>query len=210
VPVQEPGAEPIIRVSRGAGEFRIDAPWLDEPVVENRPARAAANLVVDLVEAYLLAHPSNLCLHCGAAEFAGRLVVFPSRSRAGKSTLMARLAQGGMRIYTDDVLPLVNGERDGRSLGIAPRLRLPLPERASSALRGFVNEHSVLRDDDYAYLRQPSPACAAFGATAPLGAAVLLDRQEDGPPTLETDARVTACMNSSSRTSRRLCRFRWQ
>lgn len=173
-------APPLAHIRRRDETYRIEAPWLAEPVVESCLVRALGNLAVDVVEAYLHTHASRLCLHCGAVERDGRLVVFPSRSRAGKSTLMARLAAEGMPVFTDDVLPLSESDRDGISLGIPPRLRLPLPARASAQLRAFVSAHGGLGDEDYLYLDPPPPASVPYGRALPLGAIVLLDRREDG------------------------------
>ena len=66
---------------------------------------AACSFIVDLIRAYIAAAPSLLCLHGAAAEFAGRLVVFPTPYRSGKSTLTAYLAAAGVRVYADDILP---------------------------------------------------------------------------------------------------------
>lgn len=175
------GGTPLFTVRRQRRAFRIDAPWLDEPIFEPSPFRAAANIAVDLVEAYLDENPSLLSLHCAAAEFGGRLVVFPSRAKAGKSTLSARLAAAGIPILTDDLLVLTGpDDRLGMSLGLSVRLRLPLPKGASGEFRAFVADHAGPSDADYLYLDLLDGRGPRFGRTSPVGAVVLLERAAAG------------------------------
>ncbi len=176
-------------VGREGASFRIDAPWLPQPVIERSALRAAANLAVDLIEAYLADRPSALGLHCGAAAFDGRLVLFPSRARAGKSTLMVRLAAGGVPVFTDDVLVLCNGDRDGLSLGMLPRLRLPIPAQAGTPFKAFVRSCRGPHDRDYRYVSMPPALAPRYGRVAPVGAIVLLDRVRDGPAELRPASR---------------------
>jgi hypothetical protein len=119
----------------------------------------------------------------------GRLVVFPSGSRAGKSTLVARLAAAGCLVYGDDVLPLDETDELGLALGLAPRPRIPLPANASLAFRQFIEAHAGPADDRYLYLNLED-GLAPRGATAPLGAIVLLDRQPSGPASLSHASRA--------------------
>ncbi|EHK53331.1 hypothetical protein [Allomesorhizobium alhagi] len=109
-------------------------------------------------------------------EFAERLVVFPSTNRAGKSTLIARLAAEGVAVHADDLLPLTPDD-EGMSLGISPRLRLPLPETAGATLTRFVMENQGAADGRYKYLELAAPLLAPFGESCPIGAFVLLERQ---------------------------------
>jgi hypothetical protein len=178
-----------IVVRRENGCFRIDAPWLPQPVIERSALRAAANLAVDLIEAYLADRPSALGIHCGAAAFGGRLVLFPSRARAGKSTLMVRLAAGGVPVFTDDVLVLCNGDHDGLSLGMLPRLRLPTPVRAGAPFKSFVRICRGPGDRDYRYVSMPASVAPRHGRTAPVGAVVLLERTQQGPAELRPVSR---------------------
>lgn len=176
-----------VRVHREGDEFVIDTPWLEHPVRDHSTLRAAGNLAVDLVEAWLAEHPDTLSLHCGAALFGNQLVVFPARSHAGKSTLMARLAADNIPVFTDDVLPLSADDTAGLSLGLQPRLRLPLPDSAGPALRRLAAE-APLQDERYAYVRPADAAAPVFGRWASIGAIVLLERMEPGfsPARLET------------------------
>lgn len=178
--------EASLRVAHRDGAFHIDAPWLDAPVVEPVPFRAAANLAVDLAEAWLAENPGRLTLHCAAAALDGRLIVFPGTARAGKSTLAARLAAAGWDVLADDMLILGGaGDRSGSSFGIAPRLRRPLPPGISDTFRRFLAAHEGPGDADYLYLDLPDAIRPRFGKAAPIGAIVLLER---GAP----DARLEA------------------
>jgi hypothetical protein len=173
----DPATQPII-VVRGkvSGSYWIEAPWLDEPIVEETDVCTVCSLIIDLVRAWFDAHPAVLCMHCGAVEFAGRLVVFPSTNRSGKSTLIARLAAEGVAVHADDLLPLTQDD-EGMSLGISPRLRLPLPENAGVTLTRFVMENQGAADQRYKYLELAAPLLAPFGKRSPIGAFVLLERQ---------------------------------
>jgi hypothetical protein len=139
---------------------------------------AVCTLVVELVDAYISAAPHLGSLHTAAAEFNGRLVLFPATHRVGKSTLMVRLAASGRRIFADDLLPIDMVTGEAVATGCLPRLRLPLPSSASPDLAGFVKQNAALADGRYCYVR---PACpAVHDDRARIGAIVLLERREAG------------------------------
>lgn len=181
--------QPVARVRQRGGRYVLSAPG--EEWIETTAASAACSVLVDAVRAFIDSHPERLCFHCASVEFAGRLVVFPSRFRAGKSTLAARLAFGGRRLFGDDVLPLDDGDGQGVAMGIAPRLRVPLPETAGAEFRAFVERHACARDRRYLYL-DPAGRLAPRGSTVPLGAVVLLDRRAQGPAMLFEASRAAA------------------
>jgi hypothetical protein len=110
------------------------------------------------------------------------LVALTGPRRAGKSTLIARLtAEPDLAVFCDDVLPL-DADGHGIALGIAPRLRLPLPPDASDRFHRHVATHLGPADDRYGYLC--APTTARHGIRAPLTALVALDRRESGPARL--------------------------
>jgi hypothetical protein len=146
------------------------------------------SLLVDLGYAFAAASPGRVCLHAGAVELGGRLVVFPSASKAGKSTLIAALAMAGRRIFADDLLPIEGEPATAVALGTFPRLRLPLGRAGGEAFRAFVATHAGPADDDNQFLRLPPALHAKHGETAPIGAFVLLERQRDGRATIEPAA----------------------
>jgi Coenzyme PQQ synthesis protein D (PqqD) len=174
-------AAPIIRILYRADQgYRLESPWLAEPIHDDTEVAIACAFVLDLIAAYVAEHPSRFCLHCAAAEFAGRLVVFPSSHRAGKSTMAARLAAAGIPVYTDDVLAVTSTGDHGIALGVAPRLRLPLPRGAGREFRRFVARHRGPSNQRYLYLNLPTATQAPHGRQAPIGGFVLLDWQPGG------------------------------
>lgn len=172
---------PAARITKSGSSLLVH--YTDEEPLPVTPVAAACSLMVSLAEALVSENPDRLCFHGGAALFGERLAIFPGRSRAGKSTMIARLAAGGHTVFGDDILPL-DEMGNGLALGVAPRLRLPLPACASAAFRDFVADHAGAADGRYHYLALPEGGLARRGATAPLGAVVLLDRKPAGPVTL--------------------------
>lgn len=185
----ETGERAAISVRRVAGSYRIRSPWLDEPVVERTEVGAVFSLAAELACAFAEGRPDRLCFHCAAVEIDNHLIVFPNSERAGKSTLAVRLTAQGLRLFADDVLPISETCREGISLGIAPRLRLPIPSRAGSALRTFVETHRGPSDDEYLYLALPAARLAPHGETAALGATIFLDRRQSAAAKLAPLAR---------------------
>ncbi|MFN3576917.1 MAG: PqqD family peptide modification chaperone [Tabrizicola sp.] len=174
-------AEPFYSIT--AGE---DGLLVCESHVDDRPVRRfdAVNAVCDAVSAVALALPAEddrlICLHAAAVEMAGRLLVFPNVRRAGKSTLSSALARAGHPLFSDDVLPLSFTTDDlawGLAMGIAPRLRLPLPGTIDPFFRAWVETVGGPKNRQYQYLRLPDQP--AHGVVRPLGAFVILDRRDD-------------------------------
>mgnify|MGYP002621503285 CR=1 FL=1 len=101
-------AEPAARITGSGSSLLVHYP--DEEPLPVTPVGAACSLMVSLAEALVTENPDRLCFHGGAALFGGRLAIFPGRSRAGKSTMIARLAAGGHTVFGDDILPLDESE----------------------------------------------------------------------------------------------------
>jgi hypothetical protein len=178
-----------ISVLRGPSSYQIASPWLDEPVTERTEVGAVFSLSAELGRAFAEERPERLCFHCAAVETDGRLILFPNSENAGKSTLATRLAARGLRLFADDVLAISETSQHGISLGIAPRLRLPLPASAGASFRAFVESHRGPCDEEFLYLALPAEHLAQHGETAPLGTTVLLDRRRSGPVKLTALAR---------------------
>lgn len=173
--VREPGGKPLLCVTQDARGLRVERPEYRFTSSEPTKVSAVCTLVVELVEAYVSAAPHLGSLHAASAEFAGRLVLFPATHRTGKSTLMARLAASGRRIFSDDLLPIDLTTGEAVATGCLPRLRLPLPSSASPAFADYVRNNAVIDDGYYCYVRPVSPTL--HGDRAPVGAIVLLDRR---------------------------------
>jgi Coenzyme PQQ synthesis protein D (PqqD) len=166
---------------------------LCETHVEEKETRLLnpLNALCDMVAALSLALPAAddrlICLHAAAIDIGGHLVIFPNTRRAGKSTLSAALARAGYSVFTDDVLPLYFDENRcafGCAMGIAPRLRMPLPETVPQDFRHWVAETTGPENRQYKYLHVGNQA--PYGTLRPVGAFVILDLQDAQPvPSLE-------------------------
>lgn len=162
--------------------YTTQSVYLDAPLHGLGVASAACAVIADLAEDYFASRAGCLALHCAAFRYNKRLIAMTGPSHAGKSTLAARLTQeADMQVFCDDVLPL---PADGAAvaLGIAPRLRLPLPEGCSPAFKAHVAQHMGPRDARYGYLC--APTVAPHGTRAPLSVLLILDRRPNGPARL--------------------------
>lgn len=178
--VASPGVDPVITIRRKNKGYRLETPSLGPAIHQPTDVGVVCAFIADLVQVYIADQSSLLCLHCGAAAFAGGLVIFPNQFRAGKSTLLARLAAAGIPVFADDVLPIANASGQGIALGFAPRLRLPLPGNAGAFFRRFIRAHGGPSDDRYLYLDLPPETLARHGRRMPIAACVLLDRRSAG------------------------------
>lgn len=200
----DPGARPFFTITGQPGSDRL----LCEPHVEDRPARAMdpVNAVCDAIAELAVALPAEddrlLCLHAAGVVLAGRVVVFPNVRRAGKSTLSAALAWAGHQVFSDDVLPV--GFPGGKvavvqSMGVAPRLRLPLPDSLPQGFRDWAGLVAGPENRQYRYLALSD--APARGDSLPVGAFVLLDRQEEPCPArlelVPTDAAMDALLHQN-------------
>lgn len=189
VPEQDISLDPETRhasVIGMTGLYAARSSYLDETIHGLGVAGAACAVIADLAEDYFSIRPGWLALHCAAFRFNDRLIAMTGPSRAGKSTLAARMTlEDDVLVFCDDVLPL---STDGNAvgLGIAPRLRLPLPKTCTQAFREHVARHSGPHDDRYVYLC--APTVAPHGTSAPLSVLLILDRRDAAPAHLHAVA----------------------
>lgn len=176
---------PAIVVKKIAEGYRIHTSQRPTPEHHKDKVDMVCAFIAELVGAWVARQSELLCLHGAAVELNGKLVVFLSGYRAGKSTLITQLAALDMRVYADDVLPIQIDDRIGLAPGIAPRLRLPLPPGSGVAFRDFVNSRWGFSNERYLYLNLRPDELASFGTAAEIGAFVLLERGAGGKPTLE-------------------------
>ena len=176
---------PILTVTQENNSYTLEGFWLPEPLLRNDMVDAICALVAELMRAYVRQDDRLLCLHGAAAEFAGKLVIFPSQYRAGKSILSASLAAAGVRLFCDDVLPIGLADARGIAPGLAVRLRKPLPDNLSAETRHYIERHNCLQGEHYHYLDLADSAMAARGRQAPIGAFVLLEREAGATPAFE-------------------------
>ncbi len=178
---------PVARICRtAAGGFAWVSFGTSEPVMWHaRPPETEMDVLCDihdvLFDWYLADHARHLAVHGAAAKFGDGLVVFPTMTKTGKSTLMVELARRGTTIFCDDVLAIEPKRNLGVALGLMPRLRNPLPRRASAAFRAFLAARQGPTDRRWIYAILRAGEIAPFGATAPIKAFVFLDRKARGP-----------------------------
>lgn len=183
-----------------AGGYRTASRFLDAPLEDLPLASAVCAVTADLAQSFYETQPQASALHAGAFAIRGRLVALTGAARAGKSTLVARLsAEPDLEVIGDDVLPIL---ADGRAhgLGIAPRLRLPLPPEVGPTLRAHAARHCLLRDSRYGYLLTPN--LAPFGYRAPLAAVVELERRAGEPARLSRMAPEEALAHLQAQSMR--------
>jgi hypothetical protein len=172
------GVGPPITViePRSAGRYRAFSRYLDAGLDQLRAATAICTILADLSQAYCETTDDVVFgLHCGAVTIGGQGVILAGERRAGKSTLVARLsAEEGIGVLCDDVLP-VDAAGMAVGLGLAPRLRLPLPDTATPGFRAHVERWLGPADDRYGYLVPPTLAPHGFRTAA--RAFILLDRR---------------------------------
>lgn len=159
-------------------KWRLVAPLAEKPDSILQPVNAICDLVCEVSWERLRSRPDLLCLHAAAVPFGDRLVIFPNQRRAGKSLLTATLARKGHAVFTDDFVPLaVDPETriiSGVANGIAPRLRLPLPDTLSPEHAAWIEAHITTRNKQYGYLSEIDLPLS--GTEMPVGAIVMLDR----------------------------------
>ncbi len=177
---RRPGADPFATLRPLSDtSWQIDKHMGDGTATLD-PVNAVCDFVAEISWERLRSRPDLLSLHAAAVDFSGRLVLFPAARRSGKSTLAAALARRGHRLFSDDFVPVeidpVERTIRGLANGIAPRLRLPLPEDSSEAFRAWVAADPGPENRQYKYV-SGAPLAGANEAL-PLGAVVVLDRQE--------------------------------
>lgn len=171
------GLAPAIRLRRHPGGYLQRSPRLPRGLELPTPTSAVCSLIADLGGDYLDREVSLLGLHCASVEVGGRLALFPEGHRAGKSTLAVAFAAAGYRLFGDDVLGLTR-EGEGVALGMAPRLRLSLPESVSPRLVEYAEAHAGPEDERYRFVLPPGQGLARHGEQCPVGALILLERDD--------------------------------
>jgi hypothetical protein len=179
-----PGSEVVITLERIAERYERRSSWQPEPIGFRDPVDAVCDFIVDLIHAYVGEHQKNLCLHGAAVELGAGLMVFPNTYRAGKSILSIKLVSLGARLFSDDVLPIDHQRNTGTALGILPRLRLPLPDKAEQSLISFIDHRIGPQNKRYRYIRLDEDELAPLGSVAPVAAITILERDPGAKPLL--------------------------
>jgi hypothetical protein len=177
-----PGA--LLNVLHENGSYVLEAPWLKSRLHYGDAAELAQGLATHVARGWFLEHPGLLWLDAAAVAFGDQIVVFVGGPRSGKSLLAASLAVSGNPVFADSILPVSPGEQKGMSLGMAPRLQLPLPEELQDPLRGRIAGLLNSGAEKVGYLEQWENNIAPFGETARIRAFVMLDRSASSAATL--------------------------
>ena len=184
--IAEIAQPPILSLRYEEDRYILESDWLNKPLHRKDKVAAICALVSELVRAYVNDDVNLLCLHGAAADFSGKLVIFPNKYRAGKSLLSACLAVAGVRLFCDDALPINMAEGQGIAPGLAPCLRVPLPNNLCAEYRLFIEANTVLKGRQYSYIDLSRGVLAKRNSHAPVGGFVLLEREEGVETVLES------------------------
>ncbi len=177
--------DPVILIQLEAGKYHLSTSWLDNTVSYTDKVDVLCDLIAKLAVARSFTDLEALYLHAAAVEMNGRVVVFPSQYRAGKSFLTACLLAKGHRYVGDDIVPLALDSCKVRSPGVSPRLRLPLPDTTDETSRQFIERHTALAGKRYAYLELEPELMVDSSELLDMGAFVLLEREKGAQAHLE-------------------------
>jgi hypothetical protein len=169
-------APPDIEIDAQGEEFTIRIHGPAAGMITCTGVLDAANALAGAAVAVHVARDDDLiCLHGGAVRLARGVVALVGDSGAGKSSLALMLAAAGRRLFGDDRIALA-GCAEAVALGLAPKMRWPLPPGAGADLARFVEERAAWWGEDAVYLRPRAGEAAGLGERAPLAAVIVLAR----------------------------------
>lgn len=182
------GGPPAVLCEHGEEGFTVFASVLPGGCHLARGPFEAADVVAAALAALAVRRPGVILPHAAALESPAGLVLLIADTGGGKSTLALCLAAAGWRLFGDDRLGLRRAGEDsiGIALGLAPKLRLPIP-RSATALAEFTAARRRRDWPNLAYLDLGPEDQAPAGAEAQVAACLLLDRG-GGAPALEPAA----------------------
>lgn len=190
VPVARYG-DPVIGVLQDEDGSLIQAPWIEREEQYDNTADLTDALARHLIRCWMQENEPILAVSAAAARIGDGLLVFIGGPQSGKSTLVTCLSVCGHAAFADAVLPISPTTNEGIALGLAPRLRLPLPDSVSGPLAEQLDWSVDRCGADIGYLRPRDAELAAFGDRLPIRAFVLLDRTDDRPAALRPAAAST-------------------
>lgn len=177
--------KPIITINFKDNAYHLSISWADEVKRYTDTVDILCALVAKLAKASSFKDTASLYLHAASVMINGRLVVFPSQHQAGKSFLTTCLTAAGCTFFGDDVFPLTLEHCQGRALGFSPCLRVPIPDTTDTESKRFIEQHTALRGERFAFLTLEQKDRVAKNNSLDIGAFVLLQRQEGMPAQLE-------------------------
>lgn len=177
-----PGA--LLNILHDDGTFVLESPWLKKQQQYSDAAELAHGLSNHVARSWFLEQSGILWLEAAAVAFGDQIVVFVGGPRSGKSLLAACMGVSGHTVFADSILPVSVEEPQAISLGMAPRVKLPLPEELRGSLLEEIEDRLDSGSDAFGYLASGSGAIAAFGETARIRAIIMLDRSASPAATI--------------------------
>jgi hypothetical protein len=183
--------DPTINVLQDGDGGVIQAPWIELEQRYGNAADLADGLSYHITRCWMEESAAPLGIAAAAARFGDDLAVFVGGPQSGKSLLVSCLSVSGHTLFADSILPISAATRQGVGLGVAPRLKLPLPNEFSGPLRTHVEQCIDRCVPDRGYLVPHEADTAVFGERASIRAFILLDRADGGATTLRPTAANT-------------------
>ena len=179
------GEAASIRVERRGGGFSLSYSGLPQGPVELEGIRAAAEALSGaLTSCFVQQDSRQLHIHAGAVALASGVVLLYGPSLSGKSSLALQSVRLGAALAADDQIAVtvpVEGSPQAITLGVTPRLRMPLPPQAGEDFAAFVSAHVLRAEGGVTQLRLERPAeQLPFGTHLPVRALVALERRDAG------------------------------
>lgn len=173
---------PAIRIDRRDERITLDTPERrDDTSFYRETVNAVCRLMADIVMLHAHDLPGHFYFHGAAVAFAGGGILVPATGKGGKSTLTAALMAEGAAVFSDDIVAI--GPRgQALSFGMAPRLRLPLPQSLGRDFSDFLAARAGLVSDRYQYVVPRSGEVAPRGTRADIRHIALLAREAHKVP----------------------------
>jgi hypothetical protein len=139
---------------------------------------AAYALATELFERLVAGSTQGLVLHAGAAVLGGCAMAFAAPTMTGKSTLGAAFSLAGERLLGDEriIARLSGSSPEAIPLGLAQKLRLPIPDTLEPRFRPLLDRRPGRRIADSLFLEWDPETQVTFGEAVPLGGIVILTR----------------------------------
>jgi hypothetical protein len=179
------GSAPVIGCDGAADGFDLAAAVLPGTRHHASSAMEAADVIASAAAALAFGGSGVILPHAAALLSPSGLVLLFADTTGGKSTLAVTLLASGWRLFGDDRLAIRReaGASVGTALGLAPKLRLPLPASAAQ-LERWIAPRLRRSSLSLAYLGLGAEEQASPGTQAPVAACLLLQRT-GGTPALE-------------------------
>ncbi|MBT6801355.1 MAG: hypothetical protein HOA41_06740, partial [Rhodospirillales bacterium] len=182
-----------ITVSRKGDTFHLESNRIKGNETYHGRIYIACGFLVELMVAYGYSDDRLISLHAGGVVMDDKLVLFPASGKTGKSLLTAQCAFRGAAVFSDDIIPVNVKTGNACALGVAPRMRLPIPDSISAESAAWIKKASGLTSKHYAYLDlatdAPESLLAPVGEERPLGAIIRLFREEGTSPKISEASR---------------------